>query len=80
MAFEMVCEKVDIIPTIGVFFSFFITKLTKGSYVTLSNRQAQGVFIAHSNNYKRYKDKSVQVRGREDSFGMLDSDGVPLFL
>lgn len=55
-AFEMVCEGLDINPTTKVFLSF-VTKPKKGSWVTLSNQPAKGLFTSHSNNYKYWKDK-----------------------
>lgn len=75
----MVCDKLDIDPTMGVFLSFFVTKLVKGSWVTLRNRQKKGFFTSHSNYYKYWKDKFVRVKGRENSLGMLGIGGVPLF-
>lgn len=76
----MVCEMLDIKLITCVFFTFFVTKLEKGRWVTLSSRQTNGLFTHHSNDYKYWKDKFVRLRGRKDSLGMLDIYGATLFV
>lgn len=76
----MVYKEPDINPTTRVFFSFFITKLVKGSWVTLRNRQTCGLFTPYFNNYKHRKDKFSCVRGQEDSLGVLEASDISHFM
>lgn len=78
--FEMVCKELDITPTVAVFFSFYTTRLTKGSWVSLGNLSGKVMFTSHSNQYKNWRGMFSRVRGRETSLGVLGDDGSPSFL
>lgn len=61
--FELVCETVDIIPTLGLFLSFFKLKgAEKGGWVSLIGIPGKSSLQAYTTNYKGFKDKFLQVK------------------
>lgn len=62
-AFEKACDDLVITPIVRVFFSFYNTKSTKGSWVTLSIQYGKFLFLYHSNHFKYWKDKFAHVMG-----------------
>lgn len=67
-AFEMLCEVVNIIITIGMFFSFYETnKVGKGGWISLNGLLGKSLFHVYSSNYyyykKGFKDMFLWIRG-----------------
>lgn len=57
-AFELVCEAVNIIPILGLFFSFFeLKREDRGGWVSLSGILGKRFLQAYNTNYKVFKDK-----------------------
>lgn len=75
----MVCEGLEIFPTVGLLFFFYATKPLKGSWITKGGLVRNSHFIPYSNQYKGWKDKIIWVRGVEGSRVMVGVDGAPLF-
>lgn len=56
-AFKIVCDTIDIEPTLGLFFSFFEIKgVEKSGWVTISGLPEKSFFQAYTTNYKDFKD------------------------
>ena len=80
-AFERICEVLYIVPTIGLFFSFFEVKgVDNRSWVQVSGIPTRSFLQVYSSNYKNYKDRFVRVRGGSSCPQVLyASDGHPRF-
>ncbi|GAU43738.1 hypothetical protein TSUD_365870 [Trifolium subterraneum] len=80
-AFEIVCESLELVPTVGSFFCFSQVKnASSSSLVSLSSQPNQGRFILYASNFKNYRDTFVRFRGAEGfSELMFDASGKPLF-
>lgn len=70
--FEMVCKGMEISPTVGIFFSFYVTKPSKGGRVSLGGLSGRGPFKPHSNHYKELE---RQARPSEGARGLSRSVG-----
>lgn len=62
-AFEIVCDTFDILPTLGLFFSFFELKSAeRGGLVSLSGIPRKSFLQAYTTNYIGFKDKFLRVK------------------
>ena len=65
-SFELVCEAVNIIPTLVLFFSFFeVKRADKGGWDSLSEIPEKSFLHAYTTNYKDFKDKFLQVKSEK---------------
>lgn len=81
-AFEIVCDTMDITPTLGLVFSFFKLKgVEKGGRVSLSRIPGRSFLQAYITNYKGFKDKFLRVKsGKRCPQVMYMLDGNYRFL
>lgn len=78
-AFEIVCQGLEVPPNVGMFLSFYATRSSKRSWVTLCGLLIKALFKPYSNYYKNWRDKFVRVKGREGSQVVVGVDETPLF-
>lgn len=76
-AFDIVCDTMDIMPTLGLVFSFFELKgAKKEGWVSLSGIPGKSFLHAYTTNYKGFKEKFLQVKsGTRCPQVMYDLDG-----
>lgn len=79
--FELVYEAMNIISTLGLFFSFFELKgMDKGGWVSLSGIPGKRLLQAYTMNYKGFKDKFIWVKsGKRCPKVMYALDGAHRF-
>jgi hypothetical protein len=80
-AYKILCLALNLVPSIGVFFSFYhIKSFTVDRLVSLCTLPNQTLFSLYANNFKNYQDSFFRVRGGPNCQDvMYDSDGTPLF-
>ncbi|GAU48543.1 hypothetical protein TSUD_190340 [Trifolium subterraneum] len=80
-AFQIACEWLDIVPTAGIFFSFFHAKnVSPHSLVSISSQPNKGRFSLYALNFKNYRDTFVRFLCREGFPElMFDASGDRLF-
>lgn len=65
-AFEIICDAIDITPTLGLLFSFFELKGgEKRGWVSLSGILGKSFLQAYTTNYKGFKDKFLRVKSKK---------------
>ncbi|RDX70209.1 hypothetical protein CR513_50571, partial [Mucuna pruriens] len=76
-AFELLCEDLKRVPTLGVFFWFFTPrKMDKVGWTSLSNRPKRSLLRPFSESYKGFKDRFFRVGPSDPQSEMLvDRDG-----
>jgi hypothetical protein len=80
-AFQVVCDYLEIVPTAGVFFSFFqVRNVSPHSLVSISSQPNKGRFSLYASNFKNYRDTFVRFHCG-DGFPalMFDASGNRLF-
>ncbi|GAU30848.1 hypothetical protein TSUD_365560 [Trifolium subterraneum] len=79
--YELLCNALDLEPSLGVFFSFYHVKtLTPGRLVLVCAQPNKGLFKLFASNFKNYQDSFFRVRyGPQLSSLMYDTDGDYLF-
>ncbi|GAU29645.1 hypothetical protein TSUD_52970 [Trifolium subterraneum] len=80
-AFQVACEGLDVVPTIGVFFCFFHVKnVSPHSLISISSQPNKGRFSLYASNFKNYRDTFVRFRcGEGFPELMFDASGNRLF-
>ncbi|GAU30211.1 hypothetical protein TSUD_67630 [Trifolium subterraneum] len=80
-AFQVACEGLDLVPTSGVFFSFFhVKKVSPHSLISISSQPNKGRFSLYASNFKNYRDTFVRFRcGEGFPELMFDASGNHLF-
>ncbi|MCI39922.1 hypothetical protein A2U01_0061154, partial [Trifolium medium] len=80
-AFEIVCDGLDVEPSLGVFFYFYQVKgLEPHKWVSISAQANRGLYVPFASNFKNFKDGYFRVHhgvGADEL--MFDSNGEPLF-
>lgn len=75
-AFELICESLNIDPTLGIFFAFFeLNGADKGSFVSLNGASSKSFLRASTSNYKYFKDRFFRVRCGSRCPGVLYGQG-----
>jgi hypothetical protein len=80
-AYEILCAALGVVPSIGVFFSFYhIKSFAANRLVSLYALPNRTLFSLYANNFKNYQDSFYRVRGGPACPDvMFDIDGSPLF-
>ncbi|GAU39438.1 hypothetical protein TSUD_290040 [Trifolium subterraneum] len=80
-AFQIACEDLDVVPTVGIFFCFFHVKnVSPHSLVSISSQPNKGRFSLYASNFKNYRDTFVRFRcGAGYPELMFDASITPLF-
>ncbi|GAU27966.1 hypothetical protein TSUD_146840 [Trifolium subterraneum] len=80
-AFQVVCDYLEIVPTAGVFFSFFqVRNVSPHSLVSISSQPNKGRFSLYASNFKNYRDTFVRFHcGNGFPALMFDASGNHLF-
>lgn len=76
-AFEIVCNTIDILTTLDLFFSFFEIKgAVRGGWVSLNGILRKSFLQAYTTNYKGFKEKFLRVKNETRCpHVMYDLDG-----
>jgi len=81
--FEIVCEALELEPSVGVFFYFYGTKgVNKMSWVSISAHPGKKLFPTYASNFKKdWREIFVRVQGAPGcSEASVKADGKPKFL
>ncbi|GAU33359.1 hypothetical protein TSUD_364840 [Trifolium subterraneum] len=80
-AFQVACEGLDLVPTAGVFFSFFHVKnVSPHSLISINSQPNKGRFSLYASNFKNYRDTFLCFRcGEGFPELMFDASGNRLF-
>jgi hypothetical protein len=80
-AYQIICLALDLVPSIGVFFSFYHVKsFSADRLVSLCALRNRTLFALYASNFKSYQDSFYRIRGGPECQDvMYDGDGTPLF-
>jgi len=73
--FEILCEALDMVPSVGAFFHFYGTKgVDKGSWVSISAHAGKSLFPSYASNFKKnWRVSFMKVCAAKDSSTYVSS-------